>query len=104
MPKSSMPKSKATAKVSSAEEAASLSYNEAHTALQVTLAALQASDLDVEAMATLYRQARSYLERCETVLAAVEQEVLQWDGTEPKPEPEPRSPDAPSETGANPSP
>ena len=61
--------------------AADLSYNEAHTALQLTLAALQASDLDVEEMTGLYRRARAYLERCEAVLASVEQEVLLWDGS-----------------------
>ncbi len=62
-----------------ANTAADLTYNEAHTALQLTLAALQASDLDVEQMTSLYRQARTYLERCEAVLATVEQEVLLWD-------------------------
>ena len=58
---------------------ADLTYNEAHTALQLTLAALQANDLDVEELTSLYRQARVYLERCDTVLSAVEQEVLLWD-------------------------
>jgi exodeoxyribonuclease VII small subunit len=62
-----------------ANTAADLTYNEAHTALQLTLAALQASDLDVEQMSSLYRQARSYLERCEAVLTTVEQDVLLWD-------------------------
>jgi exodeoxyribonuclease VII small subunit len=54
-----MPKAKST-KNSSGES--DLSYNEAHTALQLTLAALQANDLDVEEMAGLYRRARGYLE------------------------------------------
>ena len=62
------------------QPAADLTYNEAHTALQLTLAALQANDLDVEQLTDLYRQARTYLERCDTVLSAVEQEVLLWDG------------------------
>lgn len=61
------------------QPAADLTYNEAHTALQLTLAALQANDLDVEQLTDLYRQARTYLERCDTVLSAVEQEVLLWD-------------------------
>jgi len=61
------------------QPAADLTYNEAHTALQLTLAALQASDLDVEELTALYRQARTYLERCDTVLSAIEQEVLLWD-------------------------
>jgi hypothetical protein len=42
---------------------ADLTYNEAHTALQLTLAALQANDLNVEELTDLYRQARTYLER-----------------------------------------
>ena len=58
---------------------ADLTYNEAHTALQLTLAALQANDLDVEELTGLYRQARTYLERCDTVLGEIEQEVLLWD-------------------------
>ncbi|MCP9891539.1 exodeoxyribonuclease VII small subunit [Cyanobium sp. Aljojuca 7D2] len=62
-----------------ATAAADLSYNEAQTALQLTLAALQANDLDVEEMTGLYRRARAYLERCESVLASVEQELLLWD-------------------------
>jgi len=55
-----------------------LSYNEAHTALQLTLAALQAEDLDVEKMAGLYRRARGYLDRCEALLTKVEGEVMVW--------------------------
>ena len=57
---------------------ADLTYNEAHTALQLTLAALQANDLNVEELTDLYRQARTYLERCDTVLSEIEQEVLLW--------------------------
>ncbi len=59
--------------------AADLTYNEAQTALQLTLAALQANDLDVEEMTGLYRRARAYIERCEAVLTSVEQELLLWD-------------------------
>jgi hypothetical protein len=58
---------------------ADLTYNEAHAALQLTLAALQANDLNVEELTDLYRQARTYLERCDTVLSTIEQEVLLWD-------------------------
>jgi len=57
---------------------ADLTYNEAHAALQLTLAALQANDLNVEELTDLYRQARTYLERCDTVLSEIEQEVLLW--------------------------
>ena len=70
-----MPKAKST-KNSSGE--GDLSYNEAHTALQLTLAALQANDLDVEEMAGLYRRARGYLDRCEVLLTKVEEEVMVW--------------------------
>ena len=77
-----MPKAKATSKTKEDEGnknvGADLSYNEAHTALQLALSALQATDLDVEAMTCLYRQARAYLDRCEAVLAHVEQEVMLW--------------------------
>ena len=67
--------------------AADLTYNEAHTALQLTLAALQANDLDVEEMTGLYRQARAYLDRCDAVLGGVEQEVLLWDDDTQAPNP-----------------
>ena len=77
-----MPKAKATSKTKEDEGiqnvGGDLSYNEAHTALQLALSALQATDLDVEAMTGLYRQARAYLDRCEAVLANVEQEVMLW--------------------------
>ena len=77
-----MPKSKATSKTKEEEGSKNvgtdLSYNEAHTALQLALSTLQATDLDVEAMTGLYRQARAYLNRCEAVLAHVEQEVMLW--------------------------
>ena len=58
--------------------AAGLSYNEARTALDLTMAALQASDLAVEDMAALYRRATAYATRCRELLEAVEQEVVQW--------------------------
>ena len=77
-----MPKAKATSKSKEDENCkvvgADLSYNEAHTALQLALSALQATDLDVEEMTGLYRKARAYLDRCEAVLAHVEQEVMLW--------------------------
>ena len=56
-----------------------LNFNEARAALELVLAELQASDLDVEAMAGLYQRGRSYAQRCEAILAQVEQEVLIWD-------------------------
>ncbi|MFM9101076.1 MAG: exodeoxyribonuclease VII small subunit [Cyanobium sp.] len=59
--------------------AADLSFNEARAALELVLAQLQASDLDVEVMAGLYQRGRLYAQRCEAILAEVEQEVLVWD-------------------------
>jgi exodeoxyribonuclease VII small subunit len=56
-----------------------LNFNEARAALELVLAELQASDLDVEAMAGLYQRGRAYAQRCEAILAQVEQEVLIWD-------------------------
>jgi exodeoxyribonuclease VII small subunit len=59
--------------------ATDLSYNQARAALELVLAELQASDLDVEAMAGLYQRGRTYAHRCEAILDQVEQEVLIWD-------------------------
>ncbi|MCX5938647.1 MAG: exodeoxyribonuclease VII small subunit [Cyanobium sp. LacPavin_0920_WC12_MAG_62_9] len=72
--------------------AADLSYNEARTALELTLAELQSANLDVEAMAGLYQRAQSYANRCQTVLDAVEQQVMLWDSSDPKATPEPYQP------------
>ena len=72
--------------------AADLSYNEARTALELTLAELQSADLDVETMAGLYQRAQGYANRCQTVLDAVEQQVMLWDSTDPKAKPEPYQP------------
>lgn len=58
---------------------ARLSYQEARTALELALAQLQSSALEVEEMAGLYRRAQAYAERCEAVLQQVEQDVIQWD-------------------------
>jgi exodeoxyribonuclease VII small subunit len=59
--------------------AAELSYNEARAALELILSQLQASDLNVEEMAALYRRAQAYAGRCEQILEQVEQDVLLWD-------------------------
>ena len=59
--------------------AAGLSYNEARTALDLVVAELQASDLDVEAMAGLYQRGQAYIRRCEALLEQVEQQVAIWD-------------------------
>lgn len=57
-----------------------LSFSQARTALELVLAELQASDLDVEAMIGLYRRGEAYAQRCAAILEQVEQEVLLWDG------------------------
>ncbi len=69
-----------------------LSFREAQTALELCLAQLQDQDLDVEAMADLYRRALAYAERCEAVLARVEQQVMQWDPSQPELAPTPYAP------------
>ena len=58
-----------------------LTYQEARTALELAMAQLQSSDLEVEEMAGLYQRAEAYAQRCEAVLQAVEQEVIQWGET-----------------------
>ena len=66
-----------------------LSFRQAQTALDLTLSELQSSELDVEAMADLYRRALRYADRCEAVLEQVEQKVMQWNPQEPANEPVP---------------
>lgn len=61
------------------EDITRLSYQEARTALDLAMAQLQSSTLEVEEMAGLYRRAQAYAERCEAVLQQVEQDVIQWD-------------------------
>ena len=55
-----------------------LSYQDARTALELAMAQLQSTDLEVEQMASLYRRAEAYANRCEAVLAEVQQEVIEW--------------------------
>jgi len=69
-----------------------LNFRQARNALDLTLAELQSSELDVEAMADLYRRALRYADRCEAVLQQVEQEVMQWDPQAPDHAPEPLDP------------
>lgn len=63
--------------------AATLSYSDAHTALELALAQLQSPDLPVEEMAALYQRAQCFAERCEQLLAHVEQTIEVWDPQEP---------------------
>ena len=60
-------------------EVEQLSFNEARTALELAMAKLQSSELEVEEMATLYRRAEAYANRCSDVMEGVEQEVIEWD-------------------------
>jgi exodeoxyribonuclease VII small subunit len=69
-----------------------LSFRQARTALDLTLAQLQSSDLEVETMAALYRRALRYADRCEAILRQVEQEVMQWDPQDPSRDPQPLDP------------
>ena len=61
------------------KEVEQLSYQEANTALELTLAKLQSAELEVEEMAGLYRRAESYAARCQVVLEQVAQEVVEWE-------------------------
>lgn len=77
------PKTKGTSLAKDANIAQELSYEEARTALELSLAQLQASDLPVEEMVDLYQRAKAYAERCEAVLDTVEQTVRLWDSSVP---------------------
>lgn len=75
-----------------ASGAAQLSYRDAQAALERSLVALQADDLDVERMMELYQQACAYADRCDTLLRSVEAEVLLWDPDQPDAPPQPLNP------------
>jgi exodeoxyribonuclease VII small subunit len=61
------------------EETQHLTFAQSRTALELTLAALQSEELEVEAMAGLYRRAVAYADRCEQVLEQVQQQVEELD-------------------------
>ncbi len=63
------------------EDVQNLSFNEARTALELAMAQLQSSELEVEQMADLYRRAEAYADRCQAVLESVEQNVIEWEAT-----------------------
>lgn len=86
------PSEETSGPTSAANVAEDLSFRESQTALELCLAQLQDEDLDVESMADLYRRALGYAERCESVLQLVEQEVMQWDPTQPELAPKPYTP------------
>jgi exodeoxyribonuclease VII small subunit len=69
-----------------------LNFREAQTALELCLAQLQASDLEVEAMATLHRRAQAYANHCVQLLEKVEQEVQIWDPERPEQPAQPYQP------------
>lgn len=70
-------------KIPDLDIAAGLNYNEARTALDLSLAELQSSDLPIETMAELYQRAQAYATRCDQLLTQVEQDVLLWTGDDP---------------------
>ena len=86
------PSEAASSHDSAADVAADLSFREAQTALELCLAQLQDQELDVETMADLYSRALAYAERCEAVLQQVEQQVMQWDPSQPELAPTPYAP------------
>ena len=61
------------------EDLQSMSFQDARTALELAMAQLQSSDLEVEQMAELYQRAEAYAQRCQSVLESVEQQVIEWD-------------------------
>ena len=69
-----------------------LNFREAQTALELCLAQLQASDLEVEAMATLHRRAQAYANHCVQLLEKVEQDVQIWDPDHPEQPTQPYQP------------
>ena len=56
-----------------------LSFQQARIALDLMIAELQSSDLEVEEMLNLYRRAEAYAGHCEAVLQQVDQDVIEWD-------------------------
>ena len=66
-------------KVEWLEDLQSMSFQDARTALELAMAQLQSSDLEVEQMAELYQRAEAYAQRCQSVLESVEQQVIEWD-------------------------
>ena len=72
-------KSKAAEPEQWQKEVEQLSYQEANTALELTLAKLQSAELEVEEMARLYRRAEAYAAHCQVVLEQVSQEVVEWE-------------------------
>lgn len=57
------------------DEVAQLTFAQAQTALELALSRLQSEELEVEAMADLYRRALACSRRCEAILSQVEQDV-----------------------------
>ncbi|MFN9644845.1 MAG: exodeoxyribonuclease VII small subunit [Cyanobacteriota bacterium] len=69
-----------------------LTYREAQSALEQSLVELQSDDLDVERMTEVYQRARAYADRCDSLLQAVEAQVLLWDPDQPDRPPQPQTP------------
>ncbi|MCT0219285.1 exodeoxyribonuclease VII small subunit [Synechococcus sp. CS-1329] len=73
------PSAQVPAEESWQEETQQLTFAQSRTALELSLAALQSEDLEVEAMAGLYQRAVAYADRCEQVLLQVQQQVEELD-------------------------
>ena len=61
------------------KDAESLSYEEALQAADLVLGAMQDDDLPLAELQQTHQRGQIYLERCEALLAAVEQSVQQLD-------------------------
>ena len=96
-PRGDRPKSRARQSRSSSgplqgSGAEQLSYRQAQAALERSLVELQSDDLDVERMTELYQQACTYADRCDSLLQAVEADVMLWDPDDPEAPPQPLNP------------
>ena len=85
----SVPRAPAAESIPTADQ---LTYREAQAALERSLVELQSDDLDVERMTELYQRASAFADRCDTLLRAVEAEVMLWDPDQPDQPPQPLNP------------
>jgi exodeoxyribonuclease VII small subunit len=82
MPESKPKRSRSAARAAEPDwlqEVQQLSFQEARTALELAMATLQSTELEVEEMAGLYQRAEAYANHCQAVLERVEQEVIEWE-------------------------
>jgi len=91
-PKSRARQSRGSAGPQQGSGAEQLNYRQAQAALERSLVELQSDDLDVERMTELYQQACAFADRCDSLLQAVEADVMLWDPDDPEAPPQPLNP------------